>query len=68
MLARYYYWIRLCLSVCVSVIINSSGVFDEHTLLFLAKAGVMRLQLKRYIKLLNVITLIARSHTQPGGD
>ena len=66
MLARYYYWIRLCLSVCVSVMINSSGVFDEHTLLFLAKAGVMRLQLKRYI--CSVSSLIACSHTQPGGD
>lgn len=37
----------LCLSFCVSVFNNSLGYFDEHKLLFLAKAGVMRLQLKR---------------------
>ena len=35
------------LFVCLSLIITPLGYFDKHILLFLAKAGVMRLKLKR---------------------
>ena len=48
----------VCLLICLSFVSNCLGCFDENNLLFLAKAGVMKLQLKKYKYHCNLILVI----------